>query len=87
MDRAMTGWSLLRRLAFRFVFCYFVLYILVDPVVTTYIPVGRLGGLWRPLVLWVGTRVLHTRYDIGSPGLVGGVNNSAYGLILGLCFL
>jgi hypothetical protein len=55
-------WSPLKRVAFRFVCCYFLLYILPFPI--NQIPgINRLtafwGKLWDAIVMWTGANVLH----------------------------
>lgn len=80
-------WSLIHRITFRFFFSYFLLFLSTNSILSGFIPFGGLVPLWRPVVIWAGTRVLHTRYDITTPELAGGVSNTAFGLILCLCYL
>jgi uncharacterized membrane protein YphA (DoxX/SURF4 family) len=82
-------WSLAQRIAFRFVFSYFVLFFLTDRI-ADFIPfrkffVGKYIAVWHAVVVWVGKQVLHTRYDIDA--VEGGISNSAHGTILFLCYV
>lgn len=83
-------WSPALRVAFRFVFSYFVLYtngmIGVLPFVGDAV-VRRIVALWYPVVVWVGKDVLHLRQDIYLLGEVDGVGNTAFGTVLFLCYL
>lgn len=85
-------WNLAQRIAFRFFFAYFLLFFTTNSLIGFYVPflnpvLQKGGELWYPVVAWVGKHVLHTRYDISQPEGVGGVSNTAYGLILCLCYL
>ena len=60
-ETAPAEWSFARRLGFRFVFSYFVLYFIPFPL--DLIHVGKLWSLWAKawehLTIWTGTHVLH----------------------------
>ena len=86
-------WSPALRFAFRFVFSYFLLYFITDQVIGL-IPFGEaLAGkyvalLAYPAVVWVGRNILQFSGDIYLvDGGAEGINNSAYGTILFLCYL
>lgn len=80
-------WSLARRITFRFLFSYFALFFLSE------LAHGMAGervsqayhALWLPVVLWAEDNLLRLGHEIGlnAPG----INNTAYGWILFLCFL
>jgi hypothetical protein len=83
-------WSLAARIAFRFAFSYFVLY-LGPGFVMAWIPGGRAAveryfEFWDAIVLWVGeSGMFHLPYEIDFESR--GVGNTPYGWILFLCFL
>lgn len=82
-------WTLAERIAFRFVFCYFVLFFLtnvVDRIPFTGVFLRPYSALWTPIVVWVDQHVLHTGYEIYPIGGRASVNNTPYGLILFLCY-
>ena len=65
------AWGPARRFGFRFLFAYFILYLLPFPV--TLIPtLGRLkrsfSEAWSPLVLWVGERLFHVQITFRHNG-------------------
>src|SRR4051794_10762633 len=85
-------WNLIQRIAFRFFFSYFILFFMTDSMLTVYLPfvapvMKQCVAFWSPIVTWVGTRILHTRYDIQQPEGLGGVSNTPYGLILCVCYV
>ncbi|MGA2903421.1 MAG: hypothetical protein ABSD98_06300 [Candidatus Korobacteraceae bacterium] len=79
-------WSLPARLAFRFGFCYFLLYIYPRPV-------GSLGALvkynnplrdlWHALVPWAGTHVLHLSGNFTE--VANGSGDQIYDYVLLVC--
>jgi hypothetical protein len=83
-------WSFSRRIAFRFLFSYFVLY--TDAMLGMF-PFGdavlrRYVDLWFPVVVWVGKSVLHLRQDIYLLGDgIDGISNTAFGTVLFLCYV
>ncbi len=84
-------WSLALRIAFRFVVCYFVLY-LVPADLAGILPFGGFlvrshAALWTPVVNWVAQHVVHTRYEIYTVGGEASISNTAYGTILFGCYL
>jgi uncharacterized membrane protein YphA (DoxX/SURF4 family) len=79
-------WSPALRIAFRFLFSYFVLCFLIDRILGfNETLLGKYAGLWHAVVVWVGKQVLHTRYDIDA--VEHGISNTAHGTILFLCYL
>ena len=62
------GWSLTRRIAFRFACAYALLFLFPSPLDS--LPMGEelfgelAGTMWEPLVRWVGNHVLHLGGDI-----------------------
>lgn len=86
---AASRWHLATRIAFRFLCLYFLLFFITNQPVFV-IPCGdRFNrfycGLWYPVVLWVGRQVLHLSQKISAEGC--GINNSAYGWVLFLCYV
>lgn len=82
-------WSLAQRITFRFLFSYFALFFLSD-LGHGFLPVGERAvrayhELWLPAVLWADEHVLRLGYEITLEA--PGVNNTAYGWILCLCYL
>ncbi len=83
-------WSLGQRIAFRFLFSYFVLY--TDAMLGMF-PFGdvvlrKYVDLWFPVVVWVGKSVLHLQQDIYLlEGEIDGVSNTAFGTVLFLCYV
>ena len=80
-------WPLSTRIAFRFVFSYFILYIFPGAV-------GALGAdmphddayrqLWHRIVPWVGENLLHLQGDMRE--IANGSGDQLYDYILLLCF-
>jgi hypothetical protein len=83
-------WSLATRIAFRFVFSYFVLNF-VPGYAFGWIPGGKAAAekyfeFWDAIVLWVGEGgMLHLPYEIDFEAR--GVGNTSYGWVLCLCYL
>jgi hypothetical protein len=66
---AAAAWSLPARIAFRFAFCYLILYNFPFPL--TWLPFNGLDGLflgyfklWDFIVLWTGKHVLHLGHEV-----------------------
>lgn len=81
-------WNLGKRIAFRFVFSYFSLFLFtsaVDLIPFSGFLLRRYMGLWDFTVVWLEKHVLHTGYPIYLPD--GGVSNTAYGTILFFCYV
>lgn len=83
-------WNLARRIAFRFVFSYFSLFLFTS--VFSLLPfggflVGKWDALWYAVVAGLEKHVLHTGYEIYRLDGSGGVSNTAYGTILFFCYL
>jgi uncharacterized membrane protein YphA (DoxX/SURF4 family) len=79
-------WSPALRIAFRFLFSYFVLCFLIARILGfNETLLGKYAGLWHVIVVWVGKQVLHTRYDIDA--VEPGISNTAHGTILFLCYV
>ena len=84
-------WSLALRIAFRFVVCYFVLYLVPSNLVGL-LPFGGFfvrthEAFWTPVVNWVAQHVVHTRYEIYTVDGEASISNTAYGTILFFCYL
>lgn len=83
-----TRWSLAKRVGFRFVFAYLVLYNLPfplgEPTFTDNIA-QKYDDLWQPVVAWVGEHVLHLSYEISFAPTGSGDTTHRY--IQALCFL
>ena len=79
-------WSLPTRIAFRFFFCYFLLYVYPRSV-------GSLGafvednnpvrGMWHAIVPWVGTHILHLTGDLTE--VANGSGDQLYDWVLVFC--
>ncbi len=83
-----TRWSLAKRVGFRFVFAYLVLYNLPFPLgepTFTDAVAQKYDDLWQPLVAWVGKHVLHLGYEISFAPTGSGDTTHRY--IQALCFL
>ena len=82
-------WSLVKRVAFRFVFSYFSFYFFTALV--SYLPFGgslvsKYDALWYAVVVWLEKHVLHTGLHIYLlEG--GGISNTAFGTILFSCYV
>jgi uncharacterized membrane protein YphA (DoxX/SURF4 family) len=82
-------WSLLKKIGFRFVFAYLVLFILTAQEIES-IPgvasvVEKYHGVWHMLVPWVGKHVLRLGYDMSiAPS---GSGDRTYDWVLALCYL
>ncbi len=90
-SRESRRWSAVHRIAFRFVVCYFLLY-LVPAGIEAFLPfsgvlVGWHEALWTPVVTWVAQHVFHTRYEIYPIDAAAYISNTAYGSILFVCYL
>jgi hypothetical protein len=77
------------RVAFRFVFSYFVLYTngMIGLIPYSDAVLRRIVALWFPVVVWVGKDVLHLQQDIYLLGEVDGISNTAFGTVLFFCYL
>jgi uncharacterized membrane protein YphA (DoxX/SURF4 family) len=83
-----TRWGLAKRVGFRFVFAYLVLYNLPFPLgepTFTDAVAQKYDDLWQPLVAWVGEHVLHLGYEISFAPTGSGDTTHRY--IQALCFL
>jgi hypothetical protein len=83
-----SAWSLPRRVAFRFVFCYLVLYTLPFPI--GYVPFTdylstKYSTMWLPIVVWFGAHVLRLRQPITI--FSNGSGDTTYDYVLRLCLL
>ena len=81
-------WHIAQRIAFRFVFAYFVLYIIPFPVeqlpFTTAL-IEKYNNFWHAIVPWVGKHILHLSYDITV--FQNGSGDTTYNYVQVLCFL
>src|ERR1044072_3172483 len=81
-------WHIAKRIAFRFILAYFVLYIFPFPVeqlpfTTTLIE--KYTNFWHAIVPWVGKHLLHLSYDITV--FENGGGDTTYIYVQLLCFL
>jgi uncharacterized membrane protein YphA (DoxX/SURF4 family) len=81
-------WNITKRVAFRFAFAYFVLYIIPFPV--EFLPftsslIQKYTDLWQAIVPWVGRRILHLSYEITV--FQNGSGDTTYNYVQVLCFL
>jgi hypothetical protein len=86
-SRETPRWSAVHRIAFRFVVCYYVLYLVPVSLPFTGFLVQPHEALWTPIVTWVAQHVFHTRYEIYPIDGEAAISNTAYGSILFLCYL
>lgn len=82
------SWSVTRKLAFRFVFAYFVLYNIPFPISALPFPepvTPAYNGVWHAVAPWVGAHLLH----LGTPITIfeNGSGDTTYHYVLLLCFL
>jgi uncharacterized membrane protein YphA (DoxX/SURF4 family) len=82
-------WRPATRVAFRFFFSYFALF-LIPSRILGWLPFGNWLAemytmLWHHVVLWIGHSIVHTTYDISLPE--GAVSNSAHATIELGCYL
>jgi hypothetical protein len=83
-------WSLASRIGFRFAFSYFLLYVAPGPVgsLGPYRSLEALNAsiwtrIWHPIVLFVGTHILHLSGDLGE--FPTGSGDELYDYVLILC--
>ena len=77
----MPPWSPAKRVGFRFVFAYSVLYLLPFPVPE----LPAYDSLWQAIVPWVGKRVLHLGQDITV--FPNGSGDTTFNYVQVLCFV
>lgn len=83
-----TRWGLAKRVAFRFVFSYLVLYNLPFPLgepTFTDAVAQKYDDLWQPVVAWVGAHVLRLGYEISFAPTGSGDTTHRY--VQALCLL
>lgn len=82
------NWNLAKRLTFRFVFAYMVLYNLPFPLsqlpFTSYL-LQKYTQMWNAVVPWVGKHVLRLSYDV--PVIFSGSGDKTYDYVRVFCFL
>lgn len=81
-------WRFTTRVAFRFAFAYFVLYIIpfpVDLLPFTTTLLEKYQNLWQAIVPWVGKHVLRLSYDITV--FPNGSGDTTYNYVQVLCFM
>jgi hypothetical protein len=81
-------WSLTKRIAFRFVFAYFVVYIIpfpLDSLPFTATLLQKYDKFWQTIVPWVGKHLLHLSYDITV--FTNGSGDTTFNYVQVLCFL
>lgn len=88
---AVPGWSLPQRIAFRFVFCYLVLYNFPGPL--SMLPIPWLWTLFAAYfrlcdraVAWTGAHVLHLSHEVESLRGKTGSGDTTYAYVKILCF-
>jgi hypothetical protein len=84
----MPHWSLTKRIAFRFTFVYFVLYIIpfpLDSLPFASAVIQKYNDLWQAIVPWVGKHLLRLSYDITI--FTNGSGDTTYNYVQVLCFL
>ena len=82
-------WGLAKKVGFRFVFAYLILFILTAQEIAS-IPgidfvVEKYHGLWHRIVPWIGKHVLRLSYDM--PMGPSGSGDKTYDWVLALCYL
>src|SRR4051794_24187066 len=82
-------WSLAKRIGFRFLFSYLVLFFLAGQEIA-YIPffatpVEKYTELWHAITVWVGKNIFHIQYEIALDGQ--GSGDTTFRWILLPCFL
>jgi uncharacterized membrane protein YphA (DoxX/SURF4 family) len=95
---ATPAWSLAQRIAFRFVFCYLLLYNLPFPLdLLDFLPIPGLGAglgavftayfkFWDTVVLWTGAHVLHLAHPVQILRGKTGSGDTTYDWVQLLCF-
>ncbi|HKG22241.1 MAG TPA: hypothetical protein VKC34_10100, partial [Blastocatellia bacterium] len=81
-------WNLAKRVAFRFAFAYFALYIIPFPLESlpfTGTLIGKYNELWQAIVPWVGRHILHLSYDITV--FTNGSGDTTFNYVQVACFL
>ena len=81
-------WNLAKRIAFRFAFAYFILYIIPFPV--EFLPftdslTQKYTDFWQAVVPWIGRHILHLGYEITV--FQNGSGDTTYNYVQVLCFL
>jgi uncharacterized membrane protein YphA (DoxX/SURF4 family) len=96
---AAPAWSLAQRIAFRFVFCYLLLYNVPFPLyLLDVLPIPGLGAglgaaftayfkFWNVVVLWTGAHVLHLAHPIQNLRGKTGSGDTTYDWVKLLCFV
>ncbi len=96
---ASPAWSLAQRLAFRFVFCYLLLYNLPFPLyLLDFLPIPGLGAglgavftayfkFWDTLVPWTGAHVLHLAHPVQNLRGKTGSGDTTFDWVKLLCFV
>jgi uncharacterized membrane protein YphA (DoxX/SURF4 family) len=96
---AAPAWSLARRIAFRFVLCYLLLYNLPFPIyLLDFLPIPGLGAglgaaikayfkFWNAVVLWTGAHVLHLAHPVENLRGKTGSGDTTYDWVKLLCFV
>jgi len=90
MEREMQSrWSLAKRIGFRFLFSYFVLFFLMGQEIEQIPFLGKLveayTRLWYVIAVWIGKNLFHIRYEIALDGQ--GSGDTTFRWILLPCFL
>ena len=83
------GWSLATKIAFRFFFSYFALYILTAQEIESLPGISfvmeKYHGLWRIVIPWVGKHLLRLSYDM--PMTPSGSGDKTYDWVLVLTYV
>jgi hypothetical protein len=78
-------WSLATRIAFRFLFSYFALYILSPLAEREDFLHGLYVDFWDAVVVWADEAVVHVPYELAFDPR--GVGNTPYGWVQFLCYV
>jgi uncharacterized membrane protein YphA (DoxX/SURF4 family) len=88
-ERAIVRWSLIKRISFRFLFSYFVLFFLTGQEIAQipylYPVVQKYTELWHAVAVWLGKQVFHVPYEIALDGQ--GSGDTTFRWILLPCYL
>ena len=85
-------WSPATRVAFRFFFCYFCLFLVSNSPLVTLLPfhgflMAKHAALWTAVVGGLEKHLLHTGYELYLTEGEAAVSNTAFGTILCFCYL
>src|SRR5262249_25879994 len=82
-------WGLAKKVCFRFVFAYMVLFILtaqeIQSIPGVSIVIEKYHGIWHVIVPWLGKHLLRLSYDM--PMGPSGSGDKTYDWVLALCYV